>query len=325
MAVPLNSYDDFYRSCRLCRRDCGTNRLAGGQGVCGETSRLRLAVAGLHFGEEPPLVGGGGSGTLFVSGCAMKCPFCQNHQISRGGMGSEVDGGEFRDICFRLADAGAVNINLVTPSHHAPVLTRYLRDARREGLDLPVAWNSSGYESVEALSLASEAVDIWLPDLKTLDDDVARNVYGCPGYPASALEALQFMAGCGGSETNEAGVMTRGLMVRHLVLPDHLESTRHVLEWFASEMSGRARLSLMTQYTPVCVPGENRPIPGRQLDEIEYEIVLGWLDELGIEDGFVQELVPGSEWLPDFRRPNPFSSHLSRILWPQEQSAASGH
>ena len=304
-----------YASCRLCPRNCDVNRLTGEQGFCGETSELRLSVAGLHFGEEPPLTGTGGSGTLFVTGCALSCPFCQNHQISRCGLGRTVTADEFLAICRALESAGAENINLVTPSHMTPTLAEYMKLARMKGFALPVAWNSSGYESSGSVETAAEFVKIWLPDLKTLDPEVAGRRYGIADYPAAAEIAIRRMAEAGPVTTDRAGRMTGGLMIRHLVLPGELESSRQVMQWFADNLAGRAWLSLMTQYTPVKIPGENREIPGRQLNPREYDRLLDWLEEFGIDDGFVQDLVPGDDWLPDFHRPNPFSSDLSRILW----------
>ena len=284
------------------------DRSAGRRGICGETDALRLAVAGLHFGEEPPLTGEGGSGTIFITGCAMGCPFCQNHQISRCRVGREVGRDEFLAVCRALRDAGAENLNLVTPSHMAPTLVDYLAGVRSAGIDLPVAWNSSGFESPEAVRMAAEAVSIWLPDLKTLDGEVAARLYGTPGYPDAARAALPAMA-------DEAEARGGWMMVRHLILPGEGASTRRVLEWFAAELAGRARLSIMSQYTPVRIPGERRAVPEGYVSSEEYDRVLLWLDEFGLEDGYVQELATGDDWLPDFRRSNPFGSELSRILW----------
>jgi len=197
----------------------------------------------------------------------------------------------------------------------APTLVSYLRKVRKAGVMLPVAWNSSGFESSGTVEMAAEVVDIWLPDLKTLDDAAARRIYGVEGYPEAAAAAILQMADYGGVDVNKNGLMVRGLMVRHLILPGELDSTRGVLAWFAENLKGRAWLSLMSQYTPVHIPGEKKNIPERQLNKAEYERVLEWLDEFGIDDGFVQDLVPGEDWLPDFGKPNPFSSDLSRIIW----------
>jgi putative pyruvate formate lyase activating enzyme len=287
--------------------DRRTTTGCGAVGVCGETDRLRLAVAGLHFGEEPPLTGGGGSGTIFITGCALRCPFCQNWQISRCGRGREVDEAEFVALARRLQAEGAENLNLVTPSHMAPTLVRYLRSAKNAGINLPVIWNSSAYESVETVDIAASAVDIWLPDLKTLDAAAARRIYGVPDYPSTATAAILRMA-------DSEDRMTRGLIVRHLVIPGEIPSTLNVIGWFARELSGRARLSLMTQYTPVRIPGENRSIPQRPLCVGEYETVVEALEKNGVV-GYYQELVKGNDWLPDFDRPNPFGSDLSTIVW----------
>jgi len=250
----------------------------------------------------------------------MSCPFCQNYQISHSGpggcgVGRVVSSEEFTEICRALGDLGAENINLVTPSHMAPTLADYFQNVRKAGVRLPIAWNSSGFESPETVSMAADFTDIWLPDLKTLDMDTARRIYGIGGYPEIAARAILKMADYGGAVSVENGRMLRGLMVRHLILPGEMDSTRGVLSWFAENLKGRAWLSLMSQYTPVHIPGEKRRIPDRPLNEAEYEEVLEWLDEFGIDDGFVQELVPGEDWLPDFRQPDPFSSDLSRIIW----------
>jgi len=303
-----------YGSCRLCGRDCGTDRTVSA-GWCGQKDSLRLAWAGLHFGEEPPLTGTGGSGTLFFSGCTLGCPFCQNWQISRDGMGREVSYEEFAAICRALMDAGAENLNLVTPSHFIPTLAEYLPRLREEGITLPVLWNSSGQERPDALAMVIPHVDVFLPDLKTLDARIAREYYRFEDYPSVAEGALLEMIRRRPLELNSEGVLKRGVLIRHLILPGELESTRGVLEWFRDNASDRAMLSIMSQYTPVISPAYPEIRPDRYLNEEEYEQVLVWLEEYGLEEGFIQELVTGSDWLPDFNNLSPFSSELSRPLW----------
>jgi len=303
----------FYTNCQLCPRACGTDRLASDActdsgGFCGEGAELRLAFAGLHRGEEPPLSGQGGSGTIFVSGCNLGCTFCQNRQISTGEAGNArlgrvVSPNEFTTICLELQNRGAENINIVTGSHAVPAIAQSLSAAKTAGLRLPVLWNSSAYENSKTLELLDGIIDTWLPDLKTLDSGLAARFFNAPDYPQAASEAIVWMM------RNKPG----GVIIRHLILPGYLESTRAVLHWFANNaIFHKTQLSLMTQYTPMAGV-ENAP--SRFLDEREYETVLGWLEEFGIEDGFCQELVAGSDWLPNFNRPNPFSSDLSVAVW----------
>jgi putative pyruvate formate lyase activating enzyme len=274
---------------------------------------MRIAWAGLHFGEEPPLTGEGGSGTVFFSGCSLRCAFCQNYQISQEGMGLDVQPREFADIALRLQAMGAANLNLVTPGHFIPSIIRGIGLARAEGLALPVLWNSSGYESVEGVEALAGTVDVWLPDLKTLDPGLAGRFFGTPDYPEAATAAILAMASLSGP-VMEGGLMKRGTILRHLVIPGRLDATRAVLAWFAEHLRGRALLSLMSQYTPILAM-RAKGAPARQVDPAEHEAVLGMLEEFGLEDGFYQELVPGQEWLPDFGRPAPFSSELARPLW----------
>jgi len=301
----------LYKNCRLCPRACGVDRFAGSDGFCGEGAHLRLAFAGLHRGEEPPLTGKGGSGTVFVSGCNLGCAFCQNWQISTGKtagvtngkrLGSVVSTDEFTAICLELQNRGAENINIVTGSHAVPAIVQYLSAAKTAGLRLPVLWNSSGYESLETLELLDGYIDVWLPDLKTLDSALAAQFFNAPDYPQAAAQAILWM------------IRNRphNVIIRHLILPGQLESTRAALRWFADNALRGAQLSLMTQYTPI---GGAKHTPERFVDKREYETVLGWLGEFGIEDGFCQELLTGSDWLPDFNRSNPFSSDLSAAVW----------
>jgi putative pyruvate formate lyase activating enzyme len=241
-----------------------------------------------------------------------------------------VDTGEFARICLALRDRGAENINIVTGSHAVPAIVEGIAAARAGGLEIPVLWNSSAYELPGTLDLLADTVDLYLPDLKTLDREIARRYFNAPDYPEIAAAAIVRM-------------MDRGpVMVRHLVLPGRLAATRDVLRWFADHRAGKAggtrerrrgkggktwnlsarpgaALSLMFQYTPVFPPGagqKGEAAPDRYIGKGEYEKVLGWLDEFGIEDGFCQELVPGgADWLPDFDKLNPFPSDLSAPVW----------
>ncbi|GHV86760.1 radical SAM protein [Spirochaetia bacterium] len=288
------------------------DRAGGVRGRCGETEELRLASASLHRGEEPPITGSGGSGTIFVTGCNLGCVFCQNYQISRQGMGRVVRSEEFAAITLGLQEKGAENINIVTGSHAVPAIVRFLDTARSGGLHIPVLWNSSAYESPAMLELLKTRVDVYLPDLKTLDSGLAGHYFNASDYPQHAVAAILKMLEARELRYNEAGTtLISGVIIRHLALPGHLESTREVIRWFAEHCGGKALLSLMTQYTPV----GPKNAPGRQVNQGEYEQILAWLEEFDIEDGFYQELVTGDEWLPDFEQQNPFSSELSVPLW----------
>jgi putative pyruvate formate lyase activating enzyme len=244
-------------------------------------------------------------------------------------MGRTVSFNEFTDICGALEAKGAENINIVTGSHAAPVLAEALKTARKQGLLIPVLWNSSAYEGLEALSVLEDQIDVYLPDLKTLDPAISRRFFKAPDYPDRAVEAifrmlkyrgdLRFAPARGGGNGQ---VLVSGVVIRHLALPGYLEATREVIRWFADHAQGRALLSLMTQYTPAGsgaepdnTGGSAGRAPDRYINQEEYEKVLLWLEEFGIEDGFYQELVQDNEWLPDFREKNPFSSALSVPVW----------
>jgi putative pyruvate formate lyase activating enzyme len=227
-------------------------------------------------------------------------------------MGRVVTPEEFAAIALRLQERGAENINIVTGSHAVPAIVRGLIAARSGGLRIPALWNSSAYESPATLDLLKSRIDVYLPDLKTLDSGLARQYFNAPDYPQHAAAAILKMMETRDLRYNKAGTMLiSGVIIRHLVLPGHLESTGEVIRWFAGHCRGKALLSLMTQYTPVGGQG----MPQRQVEQGEYEQVLAWLEEFDIEDGFYQELVTGGEWLPDFERQNPFSSELSVPVW----------
>jgi putative pyruvate formate lyase activating enzyme len=238
-------------------------------------------------------------------------------------MGAALSLEAFARLCLVLQGEGAENINLVTGSHAVPALAAGITAARAQGLSIPVLWNSSAYELPESLSLMEAVLDLYLPDLKTLDPALGARFFHAPDYPYYAQKAILWMLEKRPLRFNEAGRLVSGVLIRHLVLPDYLESTRAVLQWFADKAQGRALLSLMMQYTPVPAsplgqgPSQS-PGPGR-LDRYvhtqEYEQVLGWLDTFAITEGFYQELLPDTGWLPDFSRFQPFSSDLSRSVW----------
>jgi putative pyruvate formate lyase activating enzyme len=304
---------DPYRSCLLCPRACGADRAGGGRGYCREPARTRAACACLHFGEEPPITGTAGSGTVFFTGCTLRCAFCQNWQTSSESAGRELTDNELAGIFLQLQSAGARNVNIVTGTQFVPGILASLLIARARGLAIPLVWNSSGYETEQTVGRLAPHAAFFLPDLKTLDAGLARDYLRAPDYPETAARAIRAMAEARplawkGEE------LAGGVIVRHLVLPGRIPQTRQVLEWFAENLKGRALLSLMFQYTPI--PDRGLPEPfDRMVTEGEYREAIGLLEDLGIDDGFYQEPISDNAWLPDFNRARPFSSELSRMVW----------
>ncbi len=326
--MDVNEVETRYRVCTMCPHRCGVNRFER-TGLCGEGAQLKLAWAGLHFGEEPVLTCKGGSGTVFVTGCNLQCAFCQNYQVSQEGMGRIVSEAEFVEIVLRLQAAGAENLNIVTGTHQAFLLKQYIAAARKNGCTLPVVWNTSSYETPETVRALAGTVDIWLADIKTFDVHTACNVFNAPDYVEMAQEAI--LAMCEQSplrfETaekdlngsgNKAQKLLSGVIVRHLALPESLPDSFRVLQWFAQQVKKNALLSLMTQYTPVKNNKKFDKITAfenRLLESHEDEALRKFLTELDIDDGFYQELEPDYSWLPDFSRVQTFSSKLSKPIW----------
>ncbi|MEW5815172.1 MAG: radical SAM protein [Spirochaetota bacterium] len=309
-----NSLIELYENCTLCPRNCGINRRQGKRGYCGEIDIVKLSSATVHMGEEPPVSGEKGSGTVFFAGCSLQCPFCQNYQISRDGLGRGITIEELSAIFIALKKRGAENINLVTGTHFLPSIVAALHGAREKGLTLPVVWNSSGYESVKTIDCLDPWVDIYLPDLKTLDCEMAQKLFKASDYPEKASQAVLEMASRKKPVYSGAKLIS-GVILRHLVLPGMLTSTREVLQWFSENLYGKAVLSLMVQYIPRARGPGNEAIPGRTVDERECDTLLEWLNEYGIDEGFIQEAETGTEWVPDFNNANPFPSDLSQVVW----------
>ncbi len=310
------NYYSLYNSCSLCPRNCRVNRSEGEIGFCRETDKLRMAWAGLHFGEEPVITGKGGSGTVFFTGCTMRCSFCQNYQISHNGLGGVVSEEELVKIFLGLEDMGAENINVVTGTHFIPHIVGAFNRAKEIGLALPLVWNTSGYEKREIVDLLLDYVDIFLTDIKTLDERVARKLFRAPDYPDIVVAAVDLMVDAKSSVV-ENGSMKRGVIVRHLVLPGMIDSTLDFLNLFRERWYGRAILSLMFQYTPP-PSGISLRLPSglkTYLLREEYERVMEHLEEIGIEEGYIHDMDENDEWLPDFTSEKPFPPRLCKPLW----------
>jgi putative pyruvate formate lyase activating enzyme len=270
------------RTCSLCPRACEADRTDPRQAFCRIGLDALVSSAQPHFGEEPPITGRRGSGTIFFAGCNLRCWFCQNADISHGRAGRAVTTAELATLMLRLQSAGCHNINLVTPSHVAPQILEALVLAAGEGLSLPLVWNSGGYDSVETLRFLDGIVDIYMPDFKYADSRIARRLSAAPDYPETARRALKEMhRQVGDLQTDEAGVAVRGLLVRHLVLPGGQAGTAACMRFLAEELSPDTCVNVMAQYRPL-YQACRRPEVNRPLRIEEYEAALEAARRAGI-------------------------------------------
>jgi len=248
------------RSCTLCPRMCRVDRLSGETGVCHTGREAYVSSFNAHFGEEEPLVGENGSGTIFFTHCNLLCLFCQNFDISHQGIGQEVSGEQLASIMLTLQKQGCHNINFVTPSHVVPQILEALEVAIPKGLNLPLVYNSGGYDRPETLKLLAGVIDIYMPDFKFWDAEIATRCCNAPDYPATARRALKEMhRQVGDLVTDEDGIARRGLLVRHLVMPKGLAATRQVMRFIAREVSPKTYVNVMSQYRPC---GRANEVPG---------------------------------------------------------------
>ncbi len=288
--------------CTLCPRECHVNRMEGKRGYCKETATLAVARAALHMWEETCISGESGSGTVFFCGCNMGCIFCQNHNISRAKAGKEITVDRLAQIFLELQEQGACNINLVTPTHYVPQIAEALDLSRKRGVALPVVYNTSGYEKAETLRMLRGSVDIYLPDFKYMDEELAKECSDAPDYPAYAKQALAEMyRQTGGFKIDgQTGMMRSGVIVRHLVLPGHVKDSREVIRYLYETYKDQILISIMNQYTPMPrVSGH--PLLGRKVTRREYEKVVDYALEIGVECGYIQEGEAALEsFIPEF-------------------------
>jgi putative pyruvate formate lyase activating enzyme len=320
----------LYENCSLCPRQCGINRSVGNRGrrtgFCGETDVVRVAYVGAHFGEEPPLTGTNGSGTVFFSGCSLRCAFCQNRQISHDSCGDRLNMASLRSRVQEMVRSEKThNINFVTPDHFFPHVFQLVSSLRRTGHDLPMVYNLSGYQSVDLLRMAKEYADIYLPDFKYADRGLAASLSRAADYPDVALEALAemvrqkgFLDAC----VEDRQLATRGVLVRHLILPGQVRNSVDTLTTLRVEFGPELPLSLMSQYHPV-----GRTLKGplkRFVKREEFDAVYAHVRELGFRNLFIQfptERKEGpsnvrSPFLPDFRKNRPFGDGGHKAMHP---------
>ena len=312
-------FADLYKSCELCPRACGVdrtlNRDGEGMGFCGETDQVRVAHIGPHFGEEPPFTGSRGSGTVFFSGCSLKCKFCQNHQISLGGMGETLDFHRLVDkIRQMILKNGVHNLNFVTPDHFIPHTVGMVFLLKKEHPGLPILYNFSGYQSVKVLKSLEGVADIYLPDFKYSDSALAKKLSGCADYPEKAIDAISEMVrqkGLLDCLVSEDALATKGVLVRHLILPGAIENSINALTTLFIEFGPDLPISLMSQYHPV-VHHED-PEMNRTITDQEFRKVHDHAKQLGFKHMFVQfpEIYQDRSrdrpvFLPDFKNRQPF-------------------
>ena len=294
-------------SCTLCPRNCFVDREQGKTGYCGQTNKIYVARAALHMWEEPCISGEEGSGTVFFCGCSMRCIFCQNHQIALGKeengekIGKEVSISRLKDIFLELQEKGANNINLVTGTHYIPQIAEALVSAKAEGLVIPIVYNTSGYEKVESLQLLDGLVDIYLPDMKYVSSQLSKDYSNAENYFEIASKAIEEMVRQVGEPIfDERGMIQKGVIVRHLVLPGSTKDSKAVLEYLWNTYRNKIYISIMNQYTPM-EQIKNHPLLSRKVTKREYQKVIDYALSLGWENGFIQEGETAKEsFIPGF-------------------------
>lgn len=289
------------KKCEICPFRCKVNRLDGQIGRCGCNDKIKIAMYSLHNFEEPCISGEEGSGTVFFSNCNLKCIFCQNYKISQEGKGKEISIEELANIFLKQQENGANNINLVTPTMYSYQIIEAIKIARDQGLKLPIVYNTNGYENIETIKALKGYVDIYLPDLKYYSNELAEKYSKAPNYFNVATQAILEMINQVGEPTfDERGIMKKGVMVRHLVLPGHVQNSKHILKWLKENVDKKAYVSVMAQYFPTYKAKECEYL-NRKLTKKEYEEVEEYLYLLDIENGYMQELGKHEEeYVPDF-------------------------
>lgn len=302
MSMTPEKITSYMSDCTLCPRRCHANRAAGQTGFCGQTAQLRAARAALHFWEEPCISGDCGSGTVFFSGCSLQCIFCQNHEIALGESGKVISVERLSQIFLELQEKGAANINLVTAGHFIPQVCRALELSKTHGLSIPIVYNTGSYEEVASLRLLEGLIDIWLPDLKYFSGDLSARYSSAPDYfqVATAAIAEMFRQTPTAVFDSKTGLMQRGIIVRHLMLPSQAADSKKILRYLHTTYGDAIYISIMNQYTPLAGVSEI-PELNRKVTPEEYRRVLDFADRIGIENGFMQEDGTAAEsFIPPF-------------------------
>ena len=278
-----------YENCLLCPRKCGINRGTGQTGVCGVSAEIRVARAALHYWEEPCISGEKGSGAVFFSGCSLHCVFCQNREISDGKAGKVISKERLSDIFIELAGKGANNINLVTPGQYIPDIVWAVNDARRRGMELPIVYNTSGYEDAKELKLLEGIVDVYLPDFKYMDSALSAKYSRAKDYPSVAKQAISEMVRQQPRVVidDATGLIQKGVIVRQLLLPGHVNDAKAILKYLHDTYQNSIYISMMSQFTPIAL--KDYPEINRTVTRREYERLIDYAIKIGITNAFIQE------------------------------------
>ena len=287
-------------SCNLCPRNCSVNRNNNEIGYCGATNQMVIAKAYLHMWEEPCISGNIGSGTIFFSYCNLRCIFCQNYDISTLHKGSIVSVNRLKEICLELQEKGALNINLVTPAHYVPLIVEALKLAKKEGLTIPIIYNTSSYENISTIKLLEGIVDVYLPDLKYYDDIYGIKYSNCNNYfkyASSAIEEMYKQVGKCVFDNN--GIIRKGVIVRHLMLPDNIEDSKNIINYLYNKYKDNIYISIMNQYTPLRkLKYDNL---NKKVTDTEYDELINYAYDLGVRNAYIQEGETQKEsFIPDF-------------------------
>ena len=292
---------DKLKKCEICPHNCKANRLDGKMGRCKCNDKIKIALASVHHFEEPCISGKNGSGTVFFSGCNLNCKFCQNYEISQLGKGVEISIDELADIFIKQQSKGVHNINLITPTMYVYQIMEAIKIARKNGLNIPIIYNSNGYENVQTIKDLEGYIDVYLPDLKYYDNEIGLKYSGIKNYFQYASKAiLEMYNQVGSPKFDKNRIITKGLMIRHLVLPNNIENSKKVLKWIKENINEDVYINIMAQYFPTYKAKDIKEL-NRKLSKDEYEKIENYVYELDIKNGYMQELGEHEEeYVPDF-------------------------
>ena len=288
-------------NCTLCPHICKVNRLKGFKGRCKCDDKLKIALSSLHMFEEPCISGTNGSGTVFFSNCNLNCIYCQNYEISNLGKGKEITIQHLAEIFLKQQEKGAHNINLVTPTMYVYQIIEAIKIAKSKGLNIPIIYNSNGYENIETIKLLNGYIDVYLPDLKYYTNELSKKYSNVNNYFKIATNAIkQMYSQVGQAKFDENGLIKKGVIIRHLVLPNHMQNTKNILKWISDNMPNDIYISVMSQYFPTYKAKEDI-LMNRKLNKKEYKEIFNYLYSLNLKNGYIQELgTHEEEYVPNF-------------------------